>query len=186
MNAKNQTAADLPFADLRNTEVRLSVVRPADLPEWRTLITAVNFYVGTSGAVGEGVLVDWKGTRSLLIPVHTRNSMNVRDLEKLKSRVSELPAEWDVRLERIAAAPSLVGVDSWWLHLPNTRRDELSRALLRRPGALGWGSLVDQLASYDYEELVCAVASLGLPILPEPVRSELLRRTMRRMALEQA
>ena len=182
MNAKNQMATDRPSGHVRNNGGRLSVVGSDDPTAWGTLIRAVNFYARTSEMVGKGLLVERTGTGLLLIPVRMWSQMDIRDLEKLRSRVSELPSELDVRLEPMEVGPWL---DGWWLHVPKTRLDEVSRALLRRPGALGWGSLVDRMVSYDDEELESAVASHALPILPEPVRAELQRRLARKAMREQ-
>jgi hypothetical protein len=179
MKVENQMVTDRPSWYVRSNGVNLSVMRSKDLPNWSTLIAAVNFYVSTSEAVGEGILEERKGTHCLIIPVNTSNPVDAHDLATLESRVSELPAEWDVKLERCEDFPPLLGMDFSYLHVPAKRVDEVSRALLEQPGALGWGSLVAQLTSYDDEDLASAVASLGLPFIPPPVHSELLRRTMR-------
>ena len=180
MKVENQMVTDCPSWYVRSNGVNLSVMRSKDLPNWSTLITAVNFYVSTSEAVGEGILEERKGTHCLIIPVNTSNPVDAHDLATLESRVSELPAEWDVKLERFEDFPPLLGMDFSCLHVPAKRVDEVSRALLEQPGALGWGSLVAQLTSYDDEALASAVASLGLPLIPLPIHSELLHRTTKR------
>lgn len=182
MNAEDQMATDRPSGHVRSNGVRFSVARSEELPAWSTLIKAVNFYVSTSDVVGEGMFVERKGTRWLVIPVHTGNPVDVRDLGTLESRVSELPAEWGVRLERFEEVPTPAGVDFSYLNVPERRVDEVSRALLEQPGALGWGSLVDHLESC--EDLESKVASLQLPFVPMPVCSELVRRIVRRAVSE--
>jgi hypothetical protein len=117
------------------------------------LFFAINHYISTGDAIGEGVaLVEGMQKSSdepaananavILLAVNSKDQTDTADFEKFVSRFSQLQARFSTSLKNLGKA------NEFWQYsfsIAYGQCDDLAQALIEQPGSLGWGSMKSML-----------------------------------------